>query len=125
VSNEVLKQGDMLRVGDGPFEAGTVIGFFLISRGWEDGIVDYTKRTIYTNTGWNRNDYQQHVLFKEGECGDIVLGFEDRFLDMQDCDFDYNDIIMTIADNSEQLETTSFDLSKLVVMEPQSESTGD
>jgi hypothetical protein len=44
---------------------------------------------------------------------------------MQDCDFDYNDIIMTIADNSEQLETTSFDLSKLVVMEPQSESTGD
>ncbi|HYF69574.1 MAG TPA: DUF4114 domain-containing protein [Ohtaekwangia sp.] len=116
VSNEVLKQGDMLKVGDAPFEAGTVIGFFLISRGWENGVVNYTKETLYTNSGWNDNNYQQHVLFKEGDCGDIVLGFEDRLLDMTDCDFDYNDIIMTIADNNQQLETTAFDLNNVIVM---------
>jgi hypothetical protein len=117
VSEDILAQGDMLQVGTGTFKAGTVIGFFMISRGWENGVVNYTKRTLYTNTGWNKNNYQQHVLFKEGECGDIVLGFEDRTLDMEDCDFDYNDIIMTIADNMQQLETVSFDLNNLVIMD--------
>lgn len=111
VSDQVLNQGDMLQLGDGPFPAGTVIGFFLIARGYENGLVHYGKPTSYTDVHLNKNGYQQHILFKEGECGDIVLGFEDRTLDHQDCDFDYNDIIMTVADNAEQLETVSFDLS--------------
>jgi len=116
VSDEILTQGDMLKVGDGTFKAGTVIGFFLISRGWENGVVNYTKQTLYTDPQLNKNQYQQHVLFKEGDCGDIVLGFEDRNLDMEDCDFDYNDIIMTISDNNQQLETVNFDLTKIVVL---------
>lgn len=116
VSNEILKQGDMLRVGDGEWPAGTVIGFFLIPRGYQDGLVYYTRTTLYTDLNLNRNAYQQHVLFKEGECGDIVLGFEDRLQDLTDCDFDYNDIIMTVADNTQQLETTSFKMDNLVVL---------
>ncbi len=113
VSDNVLKQGDMLQLGDGKFPAGTVIGFFLIARGYENGLVHYGKPTSYTDPHLNKNGYQQHILFKEGECGDIVLGFEDRTLDLKDCDFDYNDIIMTVADNREQLETVSFDLSRV------------
>lgn len=116
VSDEVLSQGDMLQVGTGPFKAGTVIGFFLIARGWEEGVVNYRKSTLYTDTRFNSNQFQQHILFKEGDCGDIVIGFEDRWRDLSDCDFDYNDIIMTIADNKEQLETTAFDLTNFIVM---------
>ncbi len=111
VSDDILEQGDMLQLGEGKFPAGTVIGFFLIARGYENGLVHYNKPTSYTDPHLNKNAYQQHILFKEGECGDIVLGFEDRALDHEDCDFDYNDIIMTVADNRDQLETVSFDLS--------------
>ncbi len=117
VSDEILQQGDMLQLGEGTFPAGTVIGFFLIARGYEDGLVHYGKPTLYTDVNLNKNSYQQHILFKEGECGDIVLGFEDRTLDLADCDFDYNDIIMTVADNREQLETVSFDLSAVKQLE--------
>lgn len=116
IAEGVLSQGAMLKIGDGTFPAGTVIGFFLITRGWEDGIVNYTKLTHYTDVNLNKNNYQQHILFKEGECGDIVLAFEDRALDLTDCDFDYNDVILTVADNKDQLETTSFKLANLVML---------
>jgi hypothetical protein len=118
VTDAVLNSGDMLKLGNGKFKAGTVIGFFLIPRGYENGLVHYTKTTHYTDLQFNKNGYQQHILFKEGECGDIVLAFEDRALDLQDCDFDYNDIIMTVADNKDQLETVAFDLTNLVVLTP-------
>jgi hypothetical protein len=116
INNEVLNQGDMLQLGDGKFKAGTAIGFFLITRGYENGLVYYDKTTHYTDINLNKNSFQQHILFKEGACGDIVLAFEDRLLDMTDCDFDYNDIIMTVADNKENLQTTAFDVSKLVIL---------
>lgn len=116
INDEVLNTGDMLQIGDGEWPAGSVIGFFLIPRGYENGLVHYTKTSLYTDINLNKNSYQQHILFKEGECGDIVLAFEDRLQDLADCDFDYNDIIMTVADNKEQLETTSFDLTNLVVL---------
>jgi len=116
VSADLLTQGSTLKLGDGTFPAGTVIGFFLIARGYENGLVHYTKSTVYTDTQLNKEGFQQHVLFKEGECGDIVLGFEDRVLSLEDCDFDYNDLIMTVADNVNELETTSFDLSSLAVL---------
>jgi hypothetical protein len=118
VSDQVLNQGDMLQIGQGKFPAGTVIGFCLITRGWENGSVNYARPTIYTDINLNRNNYQQHVLFKEGECGDIVLGLEDRFQDQQDCDFDYNDVIFTIADNKNSLETVNFDLDAMVILTP-------
>ena len=116
VSADLLTQGATLRIGDGAFPAGTVIGFFLIARGYENGLVHYTKSTVYTDTQLNKEGFQQHVLFKEGDCGDIVLAFEDRVLSLEDCDFDYNDLIMTVADNVNELETTSFDLSSLSVL---------
>jgi hypothetical protein len=116
VSDQVLTQGDMLKLGEGKFPAGTVIGFFLIMRGWESGVVNYTKGTHYTDLNLNKNSYQQHILFKEGDCGDIVLAFEDRTLDFADCDFDYNDVILTVADNPNQLETTSFALENVIML---------
>jgi hypothetical protein len=110
VSNSVLKPGDTRQVGSTTFKAGTVIGFYLIVGGWNgsNGTVNYKKPTHYTNFEWNANAKRQHVLFKEKQCGDIVIGFEDKAI--LETDGDFNDIIFTISDNNTNLETTSFDL---------------
>lgn len=115
VSDAVLQQGDMLKL-EGRFPAGTVVGFYLILRGWENGTINERKPFIFTNTNWNTNQYQQHVLFKEGDCGDVVVAFEDRLLNDTSCDYDFNDVIFTVADNAEQREITAFDLRQVVVM---------
>jgi hypothetical protein len=112
-SQKVLNQGDMIQVGDGKFPAGTVIGFFLIVDGWESGAVNYNKTTVFTDPSLNSNNNQQHVLFKQNTCSDIVLAFEDMPL-QEPGDHDFNDIIFTVADNSTQLETVSFDLQHIV-----------
>lgn len=115
VSEKILKQGDMLQINDAKFPAGTVIGFFLIAGGWEGGSINYEKPTLYTTYGLNPNGQQQHILFKQKDCGDVVLAFEDRLLS-EGSDSDFNDIIFTVSDNSENLEVTTLDLSKVVRM---------
>lgn len=119
VSNTVLHQGDRLQLGDGTFPAGTVVGFFLVHKGWAWDHVTYKDRTIhYTDYNFNVNQHQQHILFKEGTCADIVLAFEDMPLD-DETDFDFNDIIFTVSDNNNELETTRFDIDKIVVKQIQ------
>jgi hypothetical protein len=113
ISSSVLSKGDMLQVGTGTFPAGTVIGFFLVIRGWEDGYVNFDKPIHYTDYQFNINQHQQHILFNEGTCGDIVMAFEDKPLD-SGSDYDFNDVIFTVSDNDKDLETTSFDLTDMV-----------
>lgn len=113
VSGGVLKQGDRLQLGEGTFPAGTVIGFFLIINGWENGAVNFDRQTFYTDTEFNPEGLQQHVLFKQDDLGDIVLTFEDQ-LTSQVSDRDYNDIIFTVTDSADNVEVTSFDLTNIV-----------
>jgi hypothetical protein len=113
VSNRVLKQGDRLQIGDGKFPAGTIIGFFLIINGWEQGAVKFDRETFYTDFALNTDGQQQHVLFQQKELGDIVLTFEDE-LTSQESDEDFNDIIFTVTDNKENKEVTNFDLTNVV-----------
>lgn len=110
VSERVLRQGDRLRLGESKFPAGTVIGFFLIIDGWERGEIHYDRQTFFTNFDLNPNGEQQHVLFKHKELGDIVLSFED-VLTSSASDKDYNDIIFTVTDNTNEDEVTNFDVS--------------
>jgi hypothetical protein len=112
ISDEILKQGDMLQLGEGKFAAGTVVGFFLVIRGWQNGRVDYNKPTFYTDVSWNPNGLQQHILFRESECSDIVLAFEDKTPE-EGSDLDYNDVIFTISDNANQLQNTAIALEKV------------
>jgi hypothetical protein len=116
VSNSVLTEGDMIQVGTEKFPKGTVLGFFLVMRGWEAGYVNMDKPMHFTDYHFNINQYQQHVLFKEGTCGDIVMAFEDKPLE-EGSDYDYNDLIFTVSDNKDQLETVSFDLNNMVQFE--------
>jgi hypothetical protein len=115
VNGRILKQGDMLRIGDGKFKAGTTIGFFLIVGGWENGSINYDKATLYTGYNLNPDGQQQHILFKQKDCGDVVLAFEDRLIS-EGSDSDFNDIIFTVTDNKEDKEVTRFDLRTVVRM---------
>ena len=113
VSDRVLKQGDRLQLGDGKFPAGTVIGFFMIINGWDHGSIKYDRETFYSDEELNPDNQQQHVLFKQKDLGDIVLTFED-VLTSQESDQDFNDIIFTVTDNTENRAVSNFNLSNVV-----------
>ena len=98
VSDRVLKQGDMLQLGESTFPAGTVIGFFLIIHGWKNGEVNYNGETFYTDSKLNTDDQQQHVLFKQKDTGSLILSFEDQ-LTSQLSDKDFNDMLFLVSDN--------------------------
>ena len=115
VSDRILNQGDMLKLEGGPFPAGTVIGFFLVFQGWDHGSINYDNPIEYTNYNLNSGGHQQHIFFKQKDCGDYVLAFEDQPLD-DNADFDYNDMIFTVSDNKDEYETTSFELKDLPQM---------
>ena len=92
-----LNQGDMVYLGNYP--ANTVIGFYLTAKGWENGQMVNGIYTHYTDFNLNQNGMQQHLLFLENCCNELVLTFEDILLPGGDKDF--NDIIFTIKDNNE------------------------
>jgi hypothetical protein len=113
VSSDILQPGNRLKLQDGAFPAGTVIGFVLIINGWQ-GKVDFDKVKLYTDYQFNPNKRQQHILFQEKTCGALVLAFEDNTSVSDKDDADYNDIIFTVEDNNTSLENTSFDETGLV-----------
>jgi hypothetical protein len=109
-----LTIGDRVQLGDSDFSANTVIGFCLIVSGWKNGTTVDGVYYHYTNTEWNTNETQQHVLFKESTCDDLVLCFED--IQIPGGDKDYNDIIFTVNDSEEDDNVaTAFDLTGIVV----------
>lgn len=111
-----LTTGDRVQLGDSSFPANTVIGFCLIAQGWQNGTTTDGKYSHYTNIEWNTNSDQQHVLFKESTCLDLVLCFEDVQVSGGAGDNDFNDIIFTVNDNEEDANVaTAFDLSNIVV----------
>lgn len=107
-----LMAGDMLPLGLEKIPKGTTIGFFLILNGWENGSINYRGLTQYTDYSVNQGGLQQHILFKEKNCGDIVIGFEDLPFS-EHFDSDYNDILFTISDNKDGYQSISFDIDKL------------
>jgi hypothetical protein len=111
VSERILKQGDMLKLGN--FPAGTVIGFFLIIKGWEGGEVHYDRETFYTDFNVNTDDQQQHVLFKQKDLGNLILAFEDE-LTSQSSDQDFNDILFMVTDNTKNEPVSNFNLTTVI-----------
>ncbi|HYX05282.1 MAG TPA: DUF4114 domain-containing protein [Bacteroidales bacterium] len=109
-----LEAGDMVQLGDKPFPANTVIGFYMVARGWQNGLTTDGIYTHYTNTEFNTNNNQQSTLFINNECNDLVLTFEDVYLRDGFCDHDYNDIILVIKDNPDvTVANTNFDVSRI------------
>jgi hypothetical protein len=113
VSRYTLQPGYRLKLGEGTFQAGTVVGFFLIVGGWNDGTINYDQPKVYTDFQFNPEGLQQHVLFKEQNCGDIVLAFEDLPIDGIS-DGDFNDILFTVSDNNSDKVNTAFETNNVV-----------
>ncbi len=109
----LLEPGYTVKLGSGKFLAGTVIGFFLVIDGWEDGSIDYSNPIVYTNYDLNDGGNQQHILFKESYFEYLLIGFEDTLFDLES-DKDYNDILFSVTDNNKGLEASSFDISEVV-----------
>lgn len=95
-------QGDRIRLGgnDMVFEEGTVIGFYIVAKGWDTVNEKMTEgiHTVYTTPEFNRDGVRKHVLFLEQSCLDIVLGFEDM---LDGSDEDFNDIIFSISNGDD------------------------
>lgn len=101
-NGDVRQQGERVRLGSDNkiFEEGTIIGFYIVAKGWDtdkkemvDGI-----HTVYTTPKLNEDCVRKHVLFLEESCLDIVLGFEDM---LDGSDEDFNDIIFTISNGDD------------------------
>ena len=109
-----LEAGDMVQLGDKPFPANTVIGFYMVVKGWQNGLTTDGIYTHYTNREFNINNYQQSTLFISNDCNDLVLTFEDVVINDSYCDHDYNDIILVIKDNPDvTVANTNFDVSRI------------
>ncbi len=109
-----LDFGDRVQLGDCSFPAGTVIGFYIVARGWKNGLNVPGCYTHYTDRIFNINQAQQSTLFLSSDCDDIVLTFEDVKVDRYSCDHDYNDIILTIKDSKDiSVPNTKLDISGL------------
>lgn len=106
-----IGEGGALITGDafflGHFPANTVIEFYLIAQGWNGGMVTDGIYTNYTYPPWNDGDSQQHILFHEGQCDDLVLTFEDKNPTLGDSDLDFNDILLTLHDDTKAATANS------------------
>lgn len=89
-SGGTLKEGD--RVNLGTFDAGTVIGYFIISDGWNGYEVTEGLYTIYTNPNLNRDGKQQSIMMYSENCGSLITAFED--IHTSGGDKDFNDLVV-------------------------------
>jgi hypothetical protein len=89
-----LRRGD--RVCLGTFPAGTVIGYFLIAQGWNNGEVTSGLYTHFTDDNLNPVG-QQNVYLYDPTREMFVLAFEDIRIGSRGCDMDYNDATFKIT----------------------------
>lgn len=78
----------------GEFEAGTELGFFVISDGWRGGQLTDGFYTQHTDAFLNGNGAQQSLIFHDTTCNSTIICFED--ISVPHGDKDYNDAIFQI-----------------------------
>ena len=111
VDDNVIFPGDLFQIGQLP--ENTVIGFYLVAQGWQNGQMVNGIYTHYTDFDWNENETQQHTLFIENECNSLILTFED--IKLPGGDKDFNDLIIRVLDNVQgfQNQANSFDVTNI------------
>lgn len=106
-----LEQGDMVLLDT--FPAGYTIGFYMIAKSWQNGMMVPGIYTHYSTLEFNPQNRQQHLLFIESNCNDLVFTLED--VRLPDGDKDFNDIILLVKDNAENLPNSKFDYTNIPV----------
>jgi LruC domain-containing protein len=98
-----LYAGDKVRLGR--FPAGTAIGWFVVSNGWNGAEVTGGNYTVYSNPAFNPEAdparRQHNVLLRDAERELLLLGFEDVSRDHAPigCDEDFNDAVFYVTSN--------------------------
>jgi len=91
----------------GQFGAGTVIGWFLVQNGWQNGVVSETRQRFYSDRQYNPEipEYNQHnVLLYDAESELFLLAFDDQ--ERPGGDNDFNDaVFFATADPIENINT--------------------
>ena len=82
------------QVSIGTFPANTVIGYFLLSKGWTGEVTNGIAQ-MFTNKEFNRNGTQQSLLFWDEACSKIVISIED--IQLPGGDKDYNDVVFSVT----------------------------
>lgn len=85
-----LQEGDLVNLGS--FDAGTVIGYFVIANGWNGTEVTEGLATYYSLPALNRDVTQQSIMLYSESCGSLITSFEDMHTSGGDKDF--NDIVV-------------------------------
>lgn len=85
-----LQEGDLVNLGS--FDAGTVIGYFVIANGWNGTEVTEGLATYYSLPALNRDGTQQSIMLYSESCGSLITSFEDKHTSGGDRDF--NDIVV-------------------------------
>lgn len=80
----------------GTFNENTVIGFFLISNGWQNGQITNGLYTVYSDPIFNAQNKVQSLIFHDPTCSSTVLCFED-ILTTTGGDKDFNDVIFQVT----------------------------
>lgn len=83
----------------GTFTAGTAIGWFLVSDGWNGTEVGDGNYVLYSRANFNDSGEKQNVLLNYTDESKIILGFEDIRRDYSGCDQDFNDVLFMISSN--------------------------
>ncbi|AKF85738.1 hypothetical protein MFUL124B02_15325 [Myxococcus fulvus 124B02] len=100
-SGGALTPGDRMHLGR--FPAGTRIGFFLVSNGWDWGQVDYTRTTYYSLDALNPEplpSQRRHLvsLYHPG-AQRRVLAFEDFDRAHEQANNNFSDLIISVTSN--------------------------
>lgn len=100
-SGGTLSPGDRMRLGR--FPAGTRIGFFLVSNGWDWGQVDYGRTTYYSVDALNPEplaSQRRHLvsLYHPG-AQRRVLAFEDFDRAHEQANNNFSDLIVSVTSN--------------------------
>jgi len=93
-----LEMGDHINLGQ--FEAGTVVGFFLVAQGWHAGDVTSGRSIHYTDPSFNGEAAQQHVLLHDETSGAMVLSWEDVTRTSPRQQTDFNDVMVLIESSN-------------------------
>jgi len=72
-----LNYGDMVKINDEPFQPGTIVGFYLVAKGYNNGVLTNGEYIHYSDTRFNIGQKQQSTLFVTENCNELVLTFED------------------------------------------------
>jgi LruC domain-containing protein len=126
-SRRGLNSGDTVNLGS--FPAGTALGFFVVSNGWDGnhGVKSNiaSKNIFYTLKGLNEESDESlrahTVLLNDTETGNVILGIEDLLRTSSGCDHDFNDVVFMITSNP----TTAINRTKMMLLAAPVDSDND